>query len=104
MLYDSYSTASSFDPPMHAKYKNDCCSAIDSADFDGAVRTVTFRADEGTFVADIPVDVMITDDDIDESQDEYFIVYFRVDAATDTNSISISRSATTGVILDDDGK
>ena len=48
--------------------------------------------------------VLITDDDIDESQEEYFIVHFQVDAATNTNSISISRSTTTGVILDDDGK
>lgn len=81
----------------------DICSATDYADFDGTEQVVTFSADEGAPVMHIPVDVMIVDDDIDESLDEYFFVHFQVESAMDRSSISILRSTTTAIIEDDDG-
>ena len=65
---------------------------------------MTFNADEGQIINSLPVNIRIIDDDIDESDDEYFIVHLQLDSATDTDKINITHTGSTGIIRDDDCK
>ncbi len=78
-------------------------SAEERQDFNSSVIRITFQADEfGPQLNDVAAPVQIFDDDIDESQEEVFII----DLTSNSNNpnIQISRRSSLCKISDNDGK
>ncbi len=66
--------------------------------------TVVFEADEfGDQVNDVPVPVPITDDAIDEAQEEVFVIDLTLQSSINSQ-ISIGRRSSLCRINDDDGE
>ncbi len=79
-------------------------SASERQDFNSSVLTVIFQADEiGLQISDILVPVGIFDDDIDEAQEEVFIIDLTLQSSIN-NSLEIARRSSLCRINDDDGK
>lgn len=51
----------------------------------------------------VPGTIQIINDDIDEAQDEYFILHLALINATNPNLINITRESSLVIINDDDG-
>jgi len=78
----------------------------DTADFNTAIFNVTFPSDErrASPIADVPSPIMIVDDEIDEAEEQFFIVYLEIIEAVEPNLITITRANSTCIIVDNDGK
>ena len=80
----------------------------DSDDFDTTVFTVVYPADEGQdSITQIDAFIPVMDDDIDENEEQTFIVFFEVINATNIDLIvetEESRSHAVCRIIDDDRK
>ncbi len=78
-------------------------SASERQDFNASVLTVTFQADEiGPQISDVPVPVGIFDDDIDEAQEEVFIIDLTLESSIN-DRIEIVRRSSLSRINDNDG-
>ena len=73
---------------------------IDYMDFKRNVLYVKFPTDEDTVEVTIP----IVDDDIDEADEQVFIIFLEVVYAIDRNSLHINRAISIGRIKDDESK
>lgn len=71
-------------------------------DFDTTEQMIEFPADGALNVS---VYITINDDEIDEAEEQYFIVYMEVFNATNLSLlINDVRNSSTGIIVDNDGK
>lgn len=78
---------------------------IDANDFNTTVFEVTFPVDEGSsFIVDIPADISIADDEVDEAEMQYFIAYLEILDAVNFDLINIAREVTYCSIIDNDGE
>ena len=75
-------------------------------DFSTNAVNITFPADEGaSLVLQIDADVSIVDDQIDEAEREYFILYLSlIDGASSSHSITLDDPISVGTIFDSDGE
>ena len=73
---------------------------IDYKDFKKNVLYVEFPTDEDT----VEVTISIVDDDIDEADEQVFIIFLEVAYAISRNSLHINRAISIGRIKDDEGK
>ncbi len=79
-------------------------TAPERQDFNNSVITVIFEADEfGNQVNDVPVPVPIADDEIDEAQEEVFVIDLTLQSSINSQ-ISIARRSSLARINDDDGE
>ncbi len=78
----------------------------DANDFNSATITdIVFNADKGEDLqASLLVPIPITDDDIDEADNQFFIVQLVLNDATDRELIPVARSTSRCVIVDNDCK
>ena len=65
---------------------------------------MTFPADEIMNIADVEVFIPIEDDEIDEAQEQVFIILLEVLEAVNFDLIRITRNTSFGRILDNDGE
>ena len=65
---------------------------------------MTFPADEIMNIADVDESIPIVDDDIDEAQEQVFIILLEVLEAVNFDLITITRSTSFGRIIDNDGE
>ena len=78
---------------------------LDLNDFDSSPRTITFPADVGMdTVTDLSVPIPVTDDDVDEADDQFFIAQLVVVDAISRSHLVIARSNTNCIIVDNDRK
>ena len=78
---------------------------LDLGDFDATAQTIIFPADEGmTPISDLPVSIPVTDDEVDEADDQFFIAQLVVVDAISRSHLVIARSATNCIIVDNDRK
>ena len=81
-------------------------SSTDTDDFNTTILNATFDADEDAPVSTsdyISALIPIVDDDKDEADVQFFIVFFEIVDAVNMDLIDIGRNFTTCIILDDDG-
>ena len=65
---------------------------------------VTFPADEfGRQTDDVNVPVVIFDDEINEALEEVFVMVLTLENATNPSGVVITRAASLGRIIDNDG-
>ena len=77
----------------------------DREDFSLDVVMVTFPADEfGGQTNDVDAPVVIVDDEINEALEEVFIMVLTLENATNPDGIVITRAASLGRIIDNDGE
>lgn len=62
---------------------------------------MTFGADA---IAEVPAPISITDDEVDEAHHQYFIVLLELIDAVNRDLITITRQASIGDIVDNDGQ
>jgi hypothetical protein len=73
-------------------------------DFNATAFNVTYPADEGVDpVPRIPAFINVTDDDVNEAREQTFIVLLEIVEAVNSN-ITVTRTNSTCVIVDNDGK
>ena len=77
---------------------------MDRVDFDPSVITVRFEADEGGQQNNVSSPVPIFDDDIDEANEEFFVMNLRLTDSVSGSGIVISRPNSLGIIRDNDSK
>ena len=63
-----------------------------------------FPADEIVNIADVEEEIPIVDDEIDEALEQVFIIFLEVLEAVNFDLITITRSASFGRIVDNDGE
>jgi hypothetical protein len=73
-------------------------------DFNATAFTVTYPADEGVYVPRISAFIDITDDDVNEAREQTFIVFLEIVDAVSLDLLTITRSNSPCVIVDNDGK
>jgi hypothetical protein len=73
-------------------------------DFNATVFDVVYPADESATVPRIPAPISITDDDVNEACKQTFIVFLEVADSVTSNLITITRTNSTCVIIDNDGE
>jgi hypothetical protein len=74
-------------------------------DFNATAFNVTYPADEGgNVVPRIPASIGVTDDDVNEAREQIFIVFLEIIDAANYDLITISRTNSTCVIVDNDGE
>jgi hypothetical protein len=71
-------------------------------DFNATAFNVTYPADEGVNV--VPAFIDVTDDDVNEAHVQTFIVFLEIVDAVSLDLITITRSNSICVIIDNDGK
>ena len=76
----------------------------DTNDFNATAFNVTFPADEVMNIADVLRLIRIVDDEIDEAQEQVFIIFLEVLEAVNFDLITITRSTSFGRIIDNDGE
>lgn len=78
----------------------------DTNDFDATAFEVTWPSDEGlpSGLTDETVFIPITDDEIDEAEVQFFIVFLEILEAVNFDLITVSRANATCVIVDNDGE
>lgn len=84
---------------------NDRLHIIGEEDFDGNIIVVTFPADEDELspINDVAADIPITDDNIDENLNQYFIAQLNFVSATNMGLLDNSGcNVTVCTIVDDD--
>ena len=67
------------------------------------VLTVTFPADELSPLAELPVDIGIVHDDINEADEQIFVVHLEVLDAMDFDLLQNTRNTSFCAIIDNDG-
>ena len=65
---------------------------------------MTFPADELFKIADVEEYILIEDDEIDEAQEQVFVILLEVLEAVNFDLITITRSTSFGRIIDNDGE
>jgi hypothetical protein len=74
-------------------------------DFNATAFEVLYPADEGVNVVQrIPAYIDVTDDDVNEAREQTFIVFLEIVDAANLDLITITRTNSTCVIVDNDGK
>ena len=74
-------------------------------DFNATAFNVVYRADEGVNVIPRePAFINVTDDDINEAREQTFIVFLEILEAANRELITVTRTNSTCVIVDNDGK
>ena len=73
-------------------------------DFDATPFNVTFPADEFVNIADVSEFIPIVDDEIDEAQQQNFVIVLEVLDAVNFDLITITRKISFGRIIDNDGE
>ena len=75
-------------------------------DFNTTAFEVTFSPNEGetTPIAEIPAFISIVDDEINEADHQYFIVFLEIIGAVNFDLIEIGRNVSTCIIIDNDGE
>jgi hypothetical protein len=74
-------------------------------DFNATAFDVLYPADEGvTVVRRVPAFIGVTDDDVDEAREQTFILLLEIAEAVNSNLISVTRTNSTCVIIDNDGE
>ena len=77
----------------------------DYKDFDNNELFATFPVDEGhTPVTSIELEVSIEDDNIDEADEQVFIIFLEIINATNLDVVKINRTTSIGRIKDDESK
>ena len=76
----------------------------DLNDFDDTVLTITFLADEDAPVNDIPLSIPITDDAINEANEQDFVVILNLTESVNPALISLPRTSSLCRIIDNDRK
>ena len=76
----------------------------DKNDFNATSLNLTFPADEAMNIADVLETIPIIDDEIDEAQEQVFIIVLEVLEAVNLDLITITRSTSFGRIIDNDGE
>ena len=76
----------------------------DTNDFDATAFNVIFPADEIVNIADVEEFIPIVDDEIDEAQEQVFIILLEVLEAVNFDLIRITRNTSFGRIIDNDGE
>ena len=78
----------------------------DTDDFDSTIFNITFGADENAPVStsDISALIPIVDDDKNEADIQFFIVFLEVTDAVNMDIIDIGRTSSRCKIVDNDGK
>ena len=72
-------------------------------DFNNTVITATFEADEGgNPQTDLDVPIPVIDDEINEADNQFFIVQLVVVSAVNRDLITIERAASKCIIVDND--
>lgn len=72
-------------------------------DFDTSTLTSTFAADEGSFrQTDLFTPIPIVDDEIDEDDDQVFLVQLILIDATNRDLITLDRAVSNCIIVDND--
>ena len=80
-------------------------SLVDTNDFNSSLISVVFEADEGEQVTYTrTVNISITDDDINEATDQYFVVTMDIAKAENRSMIMTTRESSLCVIFDNDRK
>ena len=77
---------------------------IEEADFDGSVLEIIFPADENLSepIFELPADIPIVNDEIDEAKVQQFVVFLQVDSALQTSGVEIKQNKSICNIIDDD--
>ena len=65
---------------------------------------MTFPSDEQRVIFDVQANIRIFDDEINEAQEQSFVVLLEIVDAVNPDLISISRSSSTCHIIDGDGE
>ena len=65
---------------------------------------MTFPADEAMNIADVLATIPIVDDEINEAQEQVFIILLEVFEPVNLDLITITRSTSFGRIIDNDGE
>jgi hypothetical protein len=74
-------------------------------DFNATAFNVIYSADEGVIVVPrIPAFIGVTDDDVNEAREQTFIVFLEIVDAANLDLITITRTNSTCVIVDNDGE
>jgi hypothetical protein len=74
-------------------------------DFNATAFNVTYPADEEiNLVQTVPAFINVTDDDVNEAREQTFIVFLEIVDAVSLDLLTITRSNSTCVIVDNDGK
>jgi hypothetical protein len=74
-------------------------------DFNATAFDVVYPADEGVrLVQRVPAFISVTDDDVNEAREQTFIVLLEVVGAVNSNLVSVTRTNSTCVIIDNDGE
>ena len=74
----------------------------DYEDFDNTTLFVTFPNDDTVFSRELIVPIV--DDDIDEAEEQVFIIFLEVINATNLNRVNVYRNISIGRIIDDESK
>ncbi len=75
----------------------------DSDDFDNTTVTEVYMADEGTNTqTDLQVSIPLTDDSIDEADNEIFLVKLEVASAVNRDLIAVEPASSKCIIIDND--
>ena len=80
------------------------CVILDLQDFSDAVFNITFEPDEDSDINNKLVSVSITNDDINEAIEQFFVIQMALVSSVNPSSVELSRAASLGRIVDDDRK
>ena len=80
------------------------CLHTDLNDFDNSVLTITFQADENNPISDIPLRVPITDDAINEADEQDFVVVLNLTDSINPALTRLLRVSSLCRIIDNDRK
>jgi hypothetical protein len=74
-------------------------------DFNATAFDVVYPADEGIApVQTVPAFINVTDDAVNEAREQTFIVFLEIMAAANLGLITITRTNSTCIIVDNDGE
>ena len=76
----------------------------DLNDFSNAAINITFYPDVDSRLNELEVPIPIFDDDVDEADEQIFVVELRLVSAVNADAISISRETSLCRIVDNDSK
>ena len=76
----------------------------DTNDFNATAFNVIFPADEIVNIPDVLRLIRIVDDEIDEAQEQDFIIFLEVLDAVNFDLITVTRDTSFGRIIDNDGE
>ena len=80
------------------------CLHTDLNDFDDTVLTLTLPADESNPTSDFPLRIPITDDAINEANEQIFVVILNLTDSVNPDLITLTRVSSLCRIIDNDRK